>query len=1202
MSPIAPFFDFPVSVSPGAKARRWHRVALAGALVLTLGALLGTVAPPSASASTCSGCTGWWHLVYSARPTFLPPAHEENGKEVPGEGQIVLTVSNLGDAPIDGSASPIALADTLPEGLRVAPGGKSVEASVYSGAGGQGAPLECSVAKNVPSCVWEGSVGSYAQIEMIVDVLVEPGAASGEQNSATVTGGGLPPDVLTRPIAVATPGEKTPYGIDDFEVQAQEAGGAPETQAGAHPFQVTTTVVLNQSSGTFGPTGLPEALPAALAKDLYVTLPPGLVGNPTPFPQCSLSDFYQKPDSACPADTIMGVAMTTFYEPGAVGLEENAVPIYNLEPQRGEPARFGYIVVENNPVFIDTSVRSGEDYAIVAKVSHITQTAAFISSEVTFWGTPGEAAHDAFRGSSLDEAHPPAFFEMPAACNGEMHASIVGDSWSDPLPAGSLPQLAEAGLPALDGCSSLPFQPSIRVTPDVTSASSASGLTVDVHNPEEESVQPGGLGEADPRDITVALPAGVAVNPAGGNGLQDCSEGLAGFKGFQALPSQPGFETAVFSPWYPGSFTAKAAVAAGEAPGSDETLEPGLNFCANASKIGEVAIHTPLLPKPIEGFVYIATQNQNPFGSLVAMYIVAEEKESGVTVKLTGQVHLNPENGQLVTTFENSPQAPFEDAELHFFGEERAPLATPAHCGVYTTTASFTPWSAEKWDEAAVTVPSSSQFTIDSGPHETACPGASLPFSPSLTGGSTNINAGSFTPLTTTIGREDGNQNMAQVTLHFPPGLSGMLAGVRLCGEDQANEGTCGPESQIGETTVSAGVGSDPVSVTGGKVYITGPYHGAPFGLSIVNPVKAGPFDLEHDTSNPSQDPRCDCVVVRAKIEVNQENAALTIITNSESEGYAIPHIIDGIPVQIKKVNVLVNRPGFTFNPTSCDKMEIAGSIASGEEASSPVSVPLQVTNCKDLAFAPKFAVSTQGNGKANGNGASLDVKLSAKQGPQSQAAGMGEANIAKVDVSLPVALSSRLKVLQKACTEAQFAANPAGCPEASDVGTAIVQTPILPVPLTGPAYFVSHGGEAFPDLVMVLQGYGVTVDLVGHTKITGGVTYTKFETVPDAPVANFELNLPEGPHAILGAIKNLCKPTKAEAVEEKVAVKRHGRTVHVTKKVQKQVPEALIMPTEMTGQNGSLFKQETHISVNGCPKAKPAAKKANKKKPRKKR
>ena len=350
-------------------------------------------------------------------------------------------------------------------------------------------------------------------------------------------------------------------------------------------------------------------------------------------------------------------------------------------------------------------------------------------------------------------------------------------------------------------------------------------------------------------------------------------------------------------------------------------LQPGTNFCSTASKIGTVKIRSPLIKEPLEGSVYLASQNENPFGSLLAAYIVAEDREAGVLVKIPGQVQLCQAAGetiagetcgvpgQLVSTFENNPQLPFEDAELHFFGGERAPLATPSFCrdntpqypGDYTTNASFAPWSGGE----AVNV--QSHFKISSGPNGGPCPGASLPFSPSLTGGALNLNAGAFSPFTATMSRKDGEQNLQSLEVHLPPGLSGVLTGVELCPEPQANEGKCGPNSLIGETTVSVGVGGDPYSVSGGKFYLTGPYNGsgactvgqsgcAPFGITFEVPAKAGPFDLKHNTQNPAGEDACDCVIVRGKIEINPPTTVLTITSNPPGTPDAMPTSIQASP------------------------------------------------------------------------------------------------------------------------------------------------------------------------------------------------------------------------------------------------------------------------------------------------------------------
>jgi hypothetical protein len=1027
--------------------------------------------------------------------------------------EIIVTAADLGDAPANGTTT---MVDRLPPGVKA----ETIDAVAGEGEAHKLLPATCSLQSL--SCVFVGNVPAYDQIEMRIGVLVE-GAVSGE-NEASVTGGGAAVASIRRPLTISD--APTPFGIEGNEVSLEEEGGGVATQAGSHPFQLTSTVMLNELAG---------AQPAALPKDVAVNLPPGLIGNPTPFAQCTASQFLtrvkKEVDNECPSKTAIGVARVTVNDPTINHLGTFTVPLFNLEPSVGEPARFGFYVLFT-PVVIDTAIRTGGDYGVTATAHNIAQAAGFLKSELTFWGVPGDSRHDPQRGwgcleletaqvkgtpflpcEPLHETKTPPFLVLPTSCTGPLQTSAQADSWDAP---NSLVSFGESEqMPAMDGCNQLSFEPSISVAPDGQKGSTPTGLTVNVHVPQDESVNPIGRAQANVQNTTVALPEGVILNASAGDGLVACS--LA----------QIGLNT------------------------------PDAASCPEASKVGTVEIKTPLLPRAITGAVYVAAQNANPFGSLVALYIVAEDPISGSRIKVAGDVHLSP-SGQIVSTFSNTPQLAFEDLKLHFFGGSRAPLATPTLCGPYTTSASIDPWSG---NPAALT---SSTFNVTSGPNGSPCPNPPA-FAPSLAAGSTNLQAGAFTPFDTTLSREDGQQNLRGVQLHIPAGLSGLLAGVKLCGEAQANDGTCGPESLIGETTVSVGLGETPFSVTGGKVYITGPYEGAPFGLSIVNPAKAGPYDLGEGA--------CDCVLVRARIEVDPHTAALTIATD-ETGPHKIPTVLQGIPLEIKHINVAVNRPGFTFNPTNCDPTQVTGTLTSTEGARAPVSIPFQVTNCATLKFAPKFSVSTSGK-TSKANGASLNVKLAYPKAPFGS-----QANIARVKVDLPKALPSRLTTLQKACTNAQFEANPAGCPAASIIGHAKAITPLIPVPLEGPAYFVSHGGEAFPSLIMVLQGYGVTIDLVGTTFISkAGITSSTFKTVPDQPIRSFELTLPQGKFSALAANGNLCT-------------------------------SKLAMPTEFLAQNGIKINESTPVSVTGCAKKKAltrvqklaAALKACKKKVREKR
>ena len=1072
--------------------------------VLVLVVVLGCAA---GAASAMAEPSVWWNLSSSTWPATLSPG---------GEGTVDVVAENVGDEQISHGTATVS--DKLPAGLSaknvvfhvLCEGCAGVDFSEFGFCEMTGRSVSC----GFPVDEFGLPIFPYAALEMQIKVKDE-GIAPGAKNEVSVKGGGnSPPRAAKHSIPVG--GVPPSFGVEDYEMTPEEEGGAPTTQAGSHPFQLTTALLLNQ-------TGDPSK-PAGKAKDLNFKLPPGLIGNPTPFPQCTLAQFLSETPgqgttlNLCSPKAAVGVAVITIYENSFFGgVVSLPVPLYNLTPAVGEPARFGFLI-EEDPVILDTSVRTGGDYGVTVSVKNTTELPNFIASRVTFWGVPGDPRHDNARGwtcilgglydgnaqpcAALGQSDPPPLLAMPTSCTGPLTTSVEADSWQAP---GVFQSFPGEPMPAMDGCNRLPSSPSISVAPDGQAGSTPTGLTVDVHVPQEQSLNPKGLSEADVKDTTVALPEGMVLNPAAADGLESCSLD----------------QIALESP------------------------EP--SSCPDASKVGTVEVHTPLLPNNLVGAAYLAAQEANPFGSLVALYVFVEDSISGSRVKLAGEVTPDPVTGQLVSTFKNTPQLPFEDFKLHFFGGDRAPLGTPAACGSYTTMASIAPWSGNPASE------SSSTFDIVSGPNGSPC-SSPLPFSPSLTAGTTSIQAGGFSPFTMTMSRDDGNQNLQAIQLKMPPGLSGLLSGVKLCGEPQANEGLCGPESEIGETIVSVGLGGDPYSVRGGKVFITEGYEGAPYGLSIVNPAKAGPYDLEKDTP-------CDCVVVRAKIEVDPITAALTI-TSDNTGPYKIPTILDGIPLQIKHVNVTVNRPGFTFNPTNCSPMQITGSLSSTQGATSALSVPLQVTNCAVLGFKPSFSVSTSGK-TSRANGASLHVKLAYPKAPFGS-----QANISKVKVDLPKQLPSRLTTLQKACPDSTFNQNPAGCSAESRIGTAKATTPLLPVPLTGPVYFVSHAGLKFPELVIVLSGYGTTIQLHAETFISkAGVTSSTFRTVPDAPVGTFELTLPQGKFSALAAPSNLCKTS-------------------------------LKMPTAFTAQNGATIKQNTPISVTGCPHKK--AKKATKHKKKK--
>jgi hypothetical protein len=1125
---------------------RWLQAVFAGcALVLVI---LAGVAASSADAAA-----PWWRLEAVPAPTILQSGHE---------GQVVLSAVDAGDEGIDATSAPITITDTLPKGLKVitwtanSPCGviAATEACLKTSYGSH--ETACSTSPGTATsgetvtCVFKEPLPSFEVLQVFIPVAVEAGPGSltnvlsvsgGERSGA---GGAAPDASITEHFNVGE--SPTGFGISRFELTAESEGGATDTQAGSHPFQLNTLLNFNQTLTINAGSGQITPSAPALLKDLQVKLPPGLVGdtNADAIPQCSGAEFSTIVGNGnvnrCPNNTAVGVAVVSINEPAVFGYTHRVVPVFNLTPAPGEPARFGFEVLKLL-VTLDTSVLTGGDYSVVASTKNTSQLAQVLGSQVILWGEPGAEAHDNSRGwnclingrnAGPDEpAHTgcaptsrltKSFLSLPTSCAAPWQSSVLADSWIEPG-AQEADGSAIAADPRwkgqdkdwssahLEGCEQLPFEPSISVEPETHTANTPSGLTVDVHLPQAPTLELGGLAVSAIKETTVTLPEGVLLSPSAANGLEACSTGLVGFTG--AHEFEPGTPTLTFTRHVP----------------EPAELAPGVNFCPNGSKVGVVHIKTPDLPNEIEGGVYLAQQNANPFGSLFAMYIVAEDPVSKVLVKLAGEISLNTSTGRVTTTFKNTPQLPFEDLKLELFGGPRASITTPPVCGSYTTEASFVPWSTPSSPKTAT-----GAFNIDSGAEGSGCANP-LPLTPSFKAGTANTNAASFTSFDLTLSKPDTNQAPTSLSMTLPPGLAALLSTVTLCPEPQASQGTCGDDSLIGHATATAGLGSQPFTENGGRVYITGPYAGAPFGLSVVIPTEAGPFNFGN-------------VVTRSSLSVDPNTAAVTI--NS-----ALPTMINttststGVPVQLKQIHVTVDRPGFQFNPTNCSPKTIVGTLTGAQGASVPLSSPYQAANCAALPFGPKLSATTGGQA-SKANGASLNVKVTS--------AGLGQANIQKVFLTLPKALPSRLTTIQKACTDAIFNVNPASCNEGSVIGKATIHTPVLKSPLSGPAYLVSHGNAAFPDVEFVLQGEGITLVLDGKTDIKKGITYSRFESTPDAPFTTFDTELPTGPHSAFTA--NVPASERYSLCKSK-----------------------LVMPTEITAQNGAVIKQETKVGLTGC-------------------
>jgi DNA-binding beta-propeller fold protein YncE len=902
----------------------------------------------------------------------------------------------------------------------------------------------------------------------------------------------------------------TTFGLESFGFLAEQEGGGPFDQAGGHPYELITSFQFNifpRSPDEPGPN--PEATEgiSGNVKDSIAQLPAGLIGDPSAMPECTRALVLER---NCPGRDQVGVI-----EANLEGETESPLfPVYNVRPPKGIAAEFAATPLGKVDVLIDARLRSGGDYGVTAESANITALAAVKNVNLTLWGVPADPSHDAQRrcftrgeeGCSAEGEALRPFLRAPTSCGGPLATSLAADSWQAP----GLFDRRSAAMPAITACNQLEFAPTLEARPTTNQADSPSGLDVDLHIPQEDPCSAGPPvscrpGEADLRDATVSLPAGIAVNPAAANGLAACSASQVG------LTSAPGVTPITFTP------------------------NPAA--CPDASKVGSVEVLSPLLSEhdeageptgvhPLPGAVYIATPHENPFGSLLAIYIAVFDPQTGVVVKLAGHVVPDPVTGQLTATFEENPQLPFEDFKLHFFAGAQATLRTPATCGAYATTSVLTPWSAP---ESGPPATPSDHYAISQGAGGSACANspAQEPNSPSFEAGTEAPSAGTYSPFVLHLARADGSQEIGQIDTTLPAGLIGKLAGVSECsdaalaaaaaksGAAEQFSASCPASSRLGSVTVGAGAGPAPYYVSG-SAYLAGPYKGAPLSLAIITPALAGPFDL-------------GTVVVRAALQVDPETTRITAVSDP------IPHILQGIPLDVRSIALRLDRDRFTLNPTSCARTAITGSATSVGGQAASLSDPFQVGGCKNLGFAPKLQLSLKGSTRHAGHPALKAVLTYPQQGAY--------ANVARAQVNLPHSEFIDQANLNKTCTKPVLLAR--NCPATSIYGTAKAWTPLLEKPLEGPVYLVGGYGYKLPAMVAELDGQ-IRVLLVG--KVDSGPNHgirNTFEAVPDAPVEKFELSLKGGPkYSLLENSENLCaKPQKAIAD----FIAQNGRVLHLT-------------------------------------------------------
>ncbi len=808
-----------------------------------------------------------------------------------------------------------------------------------------------------------------------------------------------------------------------------------------------------------------SSIEGASVKRIRVDVPSGLAANPqAPTPKCPIETFEHKP-SECPSQSVVGTTeLEAVAEP--LGLLPVTLPklegtVYNLEAPPGLPLDFGIAVEPAGELLtpIHLFLEGHVDWSgDYHEYFEIDNVPREAEVKVVL-GVPSPLKVLMSKLNFNGRAGVGDFLTLPSMCSSTTTSHLELESWS-----GEIARTETHTPVGVEGCAKVPFKPTVTVTPENPGSDEPDGATVEVKAPQHPGEDE--INTSDIKDVHVTLPEGMTLDPSAAHGLQACTA---------------------------------AQIAIG-------TTNPVT--CPAASKVGSVTIETDLPPGSLTGSVYLGSPGGGPIAEPPYTIYLDAESALGVSVRLQGSVAPNLSTGRLEATFTNNPQLPFSDLILKLNGGPQAPLANPLTCGSTQAQALFTPYTGLS------AAPSSMPFTT------TGCP-SPLPFALRQSTQSSNANAGAYASYTFNLNRADGQQYLSRLQTTLPPGLVGAIPSVPLCGEPQAQTGTCAPASEIGKATVDVGAGSEPYAFTG-PVYLTGSYNGAPYGLSIPVAAQAGPFDL-------------GTVVTRAAIGVDPHTARV-IATSS------LPTIVRGVPLRLKSLSVAVTRPNFLFNPTNCAPLSTDSGLTSTFETIQNVSSPFLLTNCAALAFKPSLKAST-GAKTSKLSGASLQVKLTQ---PAHQA------NIRSVSVQLPVKLPARLSTLQKSCPEATFAQNPRVCPIGSLVGGATATTPVLAGRLSGPAYLVSHGGLAFPDLDVILEGDGVRVILIGNTNIKKGITSSTFASIPDVPVSSFALNLPIGPHSALAANGNLCK----------------GK---------------LMMPTTITAQSGVRIKRNTRISVTKC-------------------
>ena len=967
----------------------------------------------------------------------------------PGSGEIAIFPTNVGGGATKGEIT-VELGP-LPSGIVTSGPAAGTEASAWSCPNSSGvSTVKCTLAEGISALAPTPSIR--------VPIEVQFAFATFTSVPVTVSGGGAAPAAYQLPIVVSTQG--APAGISAFFSGIFDAAGRPATQAGGHPNAQVTAFHVNTVRTTFG-----KVVPSGDIKDVNVDLQPGFVGNPLVTARCPQGlpaprTDKNQPAPACNEAEADKFAVGRLY-PGVAnfasfGAKGGNAPFFNDVPVAGAAAEFSSKVAIPVATLVG-NLRSEEDFGIrVRAINNAIFKGVFYVDTVFFGQPPGAGGRSFFRNATdcAEQAR-----QAPVQ-------SFEASTWQEPA---RFARVLET-LPPVTGCEKLSFAPQFSFQPSTTKGSSGAGATARLHIDQSALTDPNRLATPDLKQSVVTLPEGVNVNPSQAAGLEACSEAQVGFVGFGAPPNRTRFN-------------------------NDPVA------CPDGSKLGTAEVTTPLLDQPLKGTIYLAEQEKNPFGSLIGLYLVFESPRFGITLKLPGKVENDPQTGQVTATFDDVPQAPTEDLTLNFRGGgPRSEFATPEVCGTYTTTGSWTPWSAPESGPPAQT---SDSFTVSENCSSSA---GARPFHPSFEAGTVDPAAGSYSPLVIKINRADGEQELSRLDFTFPLGLIGKPAGIPFCseaaiadaagkrGREEQAHPSCPSGSQLGTVDTAAGVGSEPFHAPG-KIYWAGPYKGAPFSAVVVVPAVAGPFDL-------------GTVVVRTPISVNLETAQVS------AKSDPLPTILRGIPLKVRSVLVKLDRPNFVLNPTNCEPQSFKADLGGSSGATATPSNRFQVGGCEKLKYKPRLKLRLKGATKRSGHPA-LRAIVTAPQG--------AFANTARIQVGLPHSEFLDQGNLDKVCTQPQLKSQT--CPARSVYGHVKVWTPLFDEPLEGNVYIGVGYGHKLPDLVTELNGQ---VRLLVHGKVDTtkheGLRNT-FEFVPDAPFSKILFELKGGKkYGLLENSENLCK------------------------------------------------------------------------------